>query len=189
MSNEYTIDVIDRLTTSYFSALGFVATIILGMIAFVFWDRRTYKRELEKEIEIKVGEATTQLKVELRYYFLDLVPFNDEFLRLHSTLTDSGISMIYKYQFTTSIFESFIHIFEKVKGNELEKFFKADLKHYYSYLERIIFLLNSSQDLKDNSQDEGVIAFRDNVNREYISKINNILQSYGEKSLTILSFE
>lgn len=188
MSNEYTIEMIDRLTASYFSALGFVATIILGMIAFVFWDRRTYKRELEKEIEIKVGEVTSQLKIELRYYFLDLVPFNDEFLRLHSTLTDNGMSMIYKYEFTTSIFESFIHIFEKVKGNELEKYFKADLKHYYSHLERIIFLLNSSQDLKNNSQDERIIAFRNNINGEFISKINDILQTYGEKSLTVLSF-
>ena len=189
MNNEYTIDIIDRLTTSYFSALGFVATIILGMIAFVFWDRRTYKKELEKEIEIKLGEATSQLKVELRYYFLDLVPFNDEFHSLHSAFTNSEMSMIYKYSYATSFFGSFIRIFEKVQGNELEKYFKADLKHYYNYLERIVFLLNSSQDLKDNIQDEELIPFLDNINREFISKINDILQSYGEKCLTSLSFE
>ena len=40
-----TIDVVEKLTTAYYAALGIVFTIVLGVIAFLIYDKQSLKKE------------------------------------------------------------------------------------------------------------------------------------------------
>ena len=52
MGNEELLNTVNSLTNTYYAALGFVATVILGILAFVFWDRVNFKKTLEKNLKL-----------------------------------------------------------------------------------------------------------------------------------------
>ena len=75
MGNEELLNTLNSLTNTYYAALGFVATVILGILAFVFWDRVNFKKSLEKEFKTILKEELKNQKFEIDYYYLKYLPF------------------------------------------------------------------------------------------------------------------
>ena len=77
MGNEDLLNTVNSLTNTYYAALGFVATVILGILAFVFWDRVKFlKKSLEKRIlKLFLKEELKNQKLEIDYYYLKYLPF------------------------------------------------------------------------------------------------------------------
>ena len=75
MGNEELLNTVNSLTNTYYAALGFVATVILGILAFVFWDRVNFKKSFEKEFKIILKEELKNQKLEIDYYYLNHLPF------------------------------------------------------------------------------------------------------------------
>lgn len=50
------METINNLTNSYYAGLAFIATVVFGVMAFVFWDRMSFKKSVEKEFQIMLKE-------------------------------------------------------------------------------------------------------------------------------------
>ena len=65
-----TVDIVDKLTTTYYAALGLVFTILLGVIAFLFYDKNSLKKEMRDKyneiLELKVQELQKEFNKGLK---------------------------------------------------------------------------------------------------------------------------
>ena len=126
MGNEDLLNTINSLTNSYYAALGFVATVILGILAFVFWDRVNFKKSLEKEFKID-------------YYYLNYLPFIDS---LETRYRGMGVSNhlmdrpVLKY--CDIPLNRIVNLYKECVGTSFDKFFGRYSRKYYDICYKII---------------------------------------------------
>lgn len=65
-----TVDIVDKLTTAYYAALGLVFTIFLGIIVFLIYDKNSLKKEMRDKyneiLELKVQELQKEFNKGLK---------------------------------------------------------------------------------------------------------------------------
>ncbi|WP_105256812.1 hypothetical protein [Streptococcus suis] len=59
------VDLVDRLTTAYYSSLALIFTIVLGTIAFLIYDKNSLKKEMREKYEEIVKIKSEELKQEI----------------------------------------------------------------------------------------------------------------------------
>ncbi|NQN88238.1 hypothetical protein HO997_10160 [Streptococcus suis] len=59
------VDLVDRLTTAYYTSLALIFTIVLGTIAFLIYDKNSLKKEMREKYEEIVKIKSEELKQEI----------------------------------------------------------------------------------------------------------------------------
>lgn len=59
-----TVDIVDKLTTAYYAALGLVFTIFLGVIVFLIYDKNSLKKEMRDKYNEILGLKVQELQKE-----------------------------------------------------------------------------------------------------------------------------
>ena len=139
MGNEDLLNTVNSLTNTYYAALGFVATVILGILAFVFWDRVNFKKSLEKEFKIILKEELKNQKLEIDYYYLKYLPFINS---LETRYRGMGVSNhlmdrpVLKY--CDIPLNRIVNLYKECVGTSFDKFFGKYSKKYYDICYKII---------------------------------------------------
>ena len=139
MGNEDLLNTVNSLTNTYYAALGFVATVILGILAFVFWDRVNFKKSLEKEFKIILKEELKNQKLEIDYYYLKYLPFINS---LETRYRGMGVSnhlmdrTVLKYCHTP--LNRIVNLYKESVGTSFDKFFGRYSRKYYDICYKII---------------------------------------------------
>lgn len=139
MGNEDLLNTVNSLTNTYYAALGFVATVILGILAFVFWDRVNFKKSLEKEFKIILKEELKNQKLEIDYYYLKYLPFINS---LETRYRGMGVSnhlmdrTVLKYCDTP--LNRIVNLYKESVGISFDKFFGRYSRKYYDICYKII---------------------------------------------------
>lgn len=139
MGNEDFLNTINSLTNTYYAALGFVATVILGILAFVFWDRVNFKKSLEKEFKIILKEELKNQKLEIDYYYLKYLPF------INSLETRYRGMGVYNHLMERRVLiycdiplNRIINLYKECVGTSFDKFFGSYSRKYYDICYKII---------------------------------------------------
>ena len=139
MGNEDLLNTVNSLTNTYYAALGFVATVILGILAFVFWDRVNFKKSLEKEFKIILKEELKNQKLEIDYYYLKYLPFINS---LETRYRGMGVSnhlmdrTVLKY--CDIPLNRIVNLYKESVGTSFDKFFGRYSRKYYDICYKII---------------------------------------------------
>lgn len=139
MGNEDLLNTINSLTNTYYAALGFVATVVLGILAFVFWDRVNFKKSLEKEFKIILKEELKNQKLEIDYYYLNYLPFINS---LETRYRGMGVSnhlmdrLVLKY--CDFPLNRIVNLYKENVGTSFDKFFGRYSRKYYDICYKII---------------------------------------------------
>lgn len=139
MGNEDLLNTVNSLTNTYYAALGFVATVILGIFAFVFWDRVNFKKSLEKEFKIILKEELKNQKLEIDYYYLKYLPFIDS---LETRYRGMGV---YNHLMERRVLKycdiplnRIVNLYKECVGTSFDKFFGRYSRKYYDICYKII---------------------------------------------------
>ena len=139
MGNEDLLNTINSLTNTYYAALGFVATVILGVLAFVFWDRVNFKKSFEKEFKIFLKEELKNQKLEIDYYYLKYLPFIDS---LETRYRGMGVSNSLMgrpvLRYCDILLNRIINLYKECVGTAFDKFFGKYSRKYYDIYYKII---------------------------------------------------
>ena len=139
MSNEELLNTVNSLTNTYYAALGFVATVILGILAFVFWDRVNFKKSLEKEFKTILKEELKNQKFEIDYYYLKYLPF---IKKLETHYKGMGIKKggiirpVLKY--CDEPLNEMIALYNHCVNTSFQQFFESYSRDYYDICYKII---------------------------------------------------
>ena len=139
MGNEDLLNTVNSLTNTYDAALVFVATVILGILAFVFWDRVNFKKSLEKEFKIILKEELKNQKLEIDYYYLKYLPFINS---LETRYRGMGVSnhlmdrTVLKY--CDIPLNRIVNLYKESVGTSFDKFFGRYSRKYYDICYKII---------------------------------------------------
>ena len=139
MSNEELLNTVNSLTNTYYAALGFVATVILGILAFVFWDRVNFKKSLEKEFKIILKEELKNQKFEIDYYYLNHLPF---IRKLETHYKGMGIEkegmLRFILKYCDKPLNEMIALYNHCVNTSFQPFFESYLRDYYDICYKII---------------------------------------------------
>ena len=91
-----TIDVVEKLTTAYYAALGIVFTIVLGVIAFLIYDKQSLKKEMRDKYNEILDSKVHELQKEFNIGLNKIESINDLKLKYLEIET-------YRYYVTSSI--------------------------------------------------------------------------------------
>ena len=91
-----TIDVVEKLTTAYYAALGIVFTIVLGVIAFLIYDKQSLKKEMRDKYNEILDSKVHELQKEFNIGLNKIESINDLKLKYLEIET-------YRYYLTSSI--------------------------------------------------------------------------------------
>lgn len=139
MGNEELLNTVNSLTNTYYAALGFVATVILGILAFVFWDRVNFKKSLEKEFKTILKEELKNQKFEIDYYYLKYLPF---IKKLETHYKGMGIKKggmirpVLKY--CDEPLNEMIVLYNRCVNTSFQPFFESYSRDYYDICYKII---------------------------------------------------
>ena len=139
MGNEDLLNTVNSLTNTYYAALGFVATVILGILAFVFWDRVNFKKSLEKEFKIILKEELKNQKLEIDYHYLNYLPFINS---LETRYRGMGVSnhlmnrLVLKY--CDIPLNTIVNLYKEWVGTSFDKCFGRYSRRYYDICYKII---------------------------------------------------
>lgn len=178
MGNEDLLNTVNSLTNTYYAALGFVATVILGILAFVFWDRVNFKKSLEKEFKIILKEELKNQKLEIDYYYLNYLPFINS---LETRYRGMGVSnhlmnrLVLKY--CDIPLNTIVKLYKECVGTSFDKFFGRYSRKYYDICYKIIEDTRIySINYKDTLTDIELNAMERMNNR--ITQLNYIFKKY-----------
>lgn len=178
MGNEDLLNTVNSLTNTYYAALGFVATVILGILAFVFWDRVNFKKSLEKEFKIILKEELKNQKLEIDYYYLNYLPFINS---LETRYRGMGVSnhlmnrLVLKY--CDIPLNTIVNLYKECVGTSFDKFFGRYSRKYYDICYKIIEDTRIySINYKDTLTDIELNAMERMNNR--ITQLNYIFKKY-----------
>lgn len=65
-STEEVIDIVDKLTMGYYTAIGIIVAIVSAVLIFAVWDRKTMKKDIQEEFEAKLEKETEKVKQEMQ---------------------------------------------------------------------------------------------------------------------------
>ena len=132
MGNEELLNTINSLTNTYYAALGFVATVILGVLAFVFWDRVNFKKSLEKEFKTILKEELKNQKLEIDYYYLKYLPFINSLETKYRGMGVSNSLMERRVlRYCDIPLNKIINLYKECVGTDFDKFFGKYSRKYY----------------------------------------------------------
>ena len=139
MGNEELLNTVNSLTNTYYAALGFVATVILGILAFVFWDRVNFKKSLEKEFKIILKEELKNQKLEIDYYYLNHLPF---IRKLETHYKGMGIEkegmLRFILKYCDKPLNEMIALYNHCVNTSFQPFFESYSRDYYDICYKII---------------------------------------------------
>ena len=139
MGNEELLNTVNSLTNTYYAALGFVATVILGILAFVFWDRVNFKKSLEKEFKIILKEELKNQKLEIDYYYLNHLPF---IRKLETHYKGMGIEkegmLRFILKYCDKPLNELIALYHHCVNTSFQPFFESYSRDYYDICYKII---------------------------------------------------
>lgn len=133
MGNEDLLNTVNSLTNTYYAALGFVATVILGILAFVFWDRVNFKKSLEKEFKTILKEELKNQKLEIDYYYLKYLPFIDNLETRYRGMGVSNHPMVRTVLLYCDVpLNRIVNLYKECVGTSFDKFFGQYSRKYYN---------------------------------------------------------
>lgn len=139
MCNEELLNTVNSLTNTYYAALGFVATVILGILAFVFWDRVNFKKSLEKEFKTILKEELKNQKFEIDYYYLKYLPFINSLETKYRGMGVSNSLMERRVlRYCDIPLNRIINLYKECVGTDFDKFFGKYSRKYYDISYKII---------------------------------------------------
>lgn len=179
MGNEELLNTVNSLTNTYYAALGFVATVILGILAFVFWDRVNFKKSLEKEFKTILKDELKNQKFEIDYYYLKYLPFINSLETKYRGMGVSNSLMERRVlRYCDIPLNRIINLYKECVGTAFDKFFGKYSRNYYDICYKIIEDTRIySINYKDTLTDIELNAI-ERMN-ERITQLNYIFKKYG----------
>ena len=139
MGNEELLNTVNSLTNTYYAALGFVATVILGILAFVFWDRVNFKKSLEKEFKTILKEELKNQKFEIDYYYLKYLPFIKKLETYYKGMGIKKGGMIRPFlKYCDGPLNEMIDLYNRCVNTSFQPFFESYSRDYYDICYKII---------------------------------------------------
>lgn len=179
MTNIEVMETINNLTNSYYAGLAFIATVVFGVMAFVFWDRMSFKKSVEKEFQIMLKKELRNQKLEIDYYYLKHLPFIDMLRKRYRGMGVSSEKMIrYELKFAHFPLERLIEIYDESLNNAFQPYFENYSRTYYEICNKII---EDSRSYSIHQKDTLTDLELDSIKRvnKHIIKINYIFSKYG----------